>query len=110
MILTLIVALFLGFIAGIIDIFPLMKRNIPKASIVLIFTQWVMISLIIPFLNFGLDAWLTGVVAGIAGMIPIMAMSWHVKREAIIGILIWAIILGAGLGFLQEVLLNFLLR
>ena len=108
MILSLVIALFLGFVAGIIDIFPLMKRSIPKSTIVLVFTQWVFISLLIPFVSIGLEQWLTGIIVGIAGMIPVMAMTWHIKKAAITGILIWAIILGAGLGIAQEALVNLL--
>ena len=110
MILNIIVALFLGFVAGIIDAIPMIKMGIPKPSVIMVFSQWVFISLVIPFIQLGLDQWLTGLIIGLLGMSPILSVLYFRNRDAIPGTIIYGLVLGAGLGFSHPILIHILTK
>jgi len=63
-----LVALLIGAIAGLIDIAPMIKRPVPRESIVATFVQWVLLGLVIPFVSWSIPAWLTGSILGLLGM------------------------------------------
>lgn len=93
-------AVLLGVIAGVIDILPMLKReNIPKSSIVFVFTQWVLLGALIPFVDWPISGWLKGLIIGVLGMLPVMILTYPRNPKAIPSILICAMPLGAAIGW-----------
>ncbi len=93
-----LLALTLGVVAGAIDIIPMIKRNVPKFSIGFVFAQWVVLGLLIPFVNWKIPSWLKGLIIGELGMIPVMILTYYRNKQALPSIMIFAAVLGIGLG------------
>jgi len=92
------IALTIGTLAGIIDIIPMIKRNVPKFSIGYVFAQWVFIGLLIPFVNWNIQPWVKGLIIGELGMIPVIILTYYRNKPAIPSIVVFAAILGIGIG------------
>ncbi len=93
-------ALMIGCIAGAIDILPMLKKDhIPRASVVFMFAQWVLIGFLTPFIEWPMAYWMKGIVVAILGMIPVVILATHRNPKAIPMILICAIPLGAAIGW-----------
>lgn len=99
-------ALLLGVIAEAIDVLPMLKTKIPRASILFIFSQWVLIGFLIPFVNWKIAFWLKGLIIGTLGMIPVALITYPRNKKAVPGILIFGVILGAGVGLASDWLIN----
>jgi len=98
MITDILIALVIGMVAGAIDILPMLKKGIPKFSILFIFSQWVLIGLLIPFVNWDMAPWLKGMIIAELGMVPVMILTYGRNRKKIPTIIIYAAILGIGIG------------
>lgn len=99
---NILIALAIGIIAGIIDIFPMLKQKVPKFSIYYIFAQWVFIGLIIPFVSWEMQPWLKGLIIGVLGMAPAAIIAYHRNRKRVLSILLYAMPLGAAIGIVAN--------
>ena len=99
------VALGIGIVAGAIDIVPMVRQKIHKASILCVFAQWVFIGLIIPFVDWGFEPWIKGLVLGELGMIPIMLLAYGRVKKSPIPIIIFSAILGVGIAVANDLLI-----
>ena len=94
-----IIALFIGVIAGIIDIIPMIIQKMNKWAVVSAFSHWVFLGLIIPFVSWSITSWLKGMIIGLAAAVPVLLMVAPQEKKAIIPISIMSALLGAGIGF-----------
>ena len=82
---NILIALLIGIIAGAIDALPMIKnKNVPRFSIMAIFTQWVVIGLLIPFVNWEIALWLKGLIIGELGMLPFLIIAFYRSKKSII--------------------------
>ncbi len=95
-----LIALLIGVIAGLIDIFPMVKRPIPRESIIATFAQWVLLGLVIPFVSWPTPTWLTGAILGLLGMAPSMIVAHKRNPSSVIPTAVFGVALGAGIGAL----------
>jgi len=93
------VALGIGVIAGIIDIIPMIIQKLEKSATISAFVHWVVLGLIIPYVDWDMLPWLKGSLIALLTAIPIMTIVYPQDKKAIIPITIFSIILGAGVGF-----------
>ena len=93
-----IIALAIGIAAGAIDVLPMLNKQIPRISILFIFSQWTVIGLLIPFVNWDLALWLKGLIIGTLGMVPVAIITFPRNRKALPGIILYGAILGAAIG------------
>ncbi|KYG62432.1 hypothetical protein AZI86_16500 [Bdellovibrio bacteriovorus] len=94
-----LIALFFGILAGLIDILPMIKnKNIPRVSIASLFAQWVFIGLLIPFVSWDMAPWFKGAVIGFLGMIPTMIVTSQRNPKATLPTAICGLLLGAAIG------------
>ena len=101
----LLIALGIGFIAGGLDIIPMLKKPIPRASIYSLFFQWVLIALAITYVEWYAQGWLRGLVIAELGMIPFMFQAYHRNTKAVIPIALSAAPLGMLMGVVLDILL-----
>ena len=93
------VAFGIGVIAGIIDIVPMIIQKLEKSATISAFVHWVVLGLIIPYVDWDMLPWLKGSIIALLTAIPIMIIVYPQDKKAIIPITIFSIILGAGVGF-----------
>lgn len=97
-----LIALFIGAAAGAIDALPMMHQNVPKFSILAIFCQWILLGLVIPFIEWDTDPWLSGLILGELGMLPFMIQARYRNKKAVIPMMIMAGILGVAIAVAGE--------
>jgi len=93
-----LIAGLIGIIAGLIDIIPMIIQKLNKRDSISAFLHYFALGLIIPFVNFGIAPWITGIVIAILTSIPIMIIVYPRDKKAIIPMIIFSLILGAGIG------------
>lgn len=95
---NILTALLIGAAAGFIDVLPMLQQKVPVFSKIAIFCQWLFLGLIIPFLSWDLEPWLTGLIAGELGMLPFAIQALYRNPKAVIPSMIMAGILGIAIG------------
>ncbi len=75
------IALVIGLVAGALDVIPMLKNPMAKNkmykfSIMSVFAQWVLLGLVIPFVQWDVAAWVKGLVLGTLGMTPTMLLTY----------------------------------
>ena len=99
-------ALIIGIAAGTIDILPMINQKTPRYSILYIFMQWVVIGLLIPFVDWDIQPWLKGLIIGELGMFPVIILTYSRNRRRIPSIIGFAALLGIGIGILGDIFIG----
>ena len=94
----LFIALMIGIAAGIIDVIPMILQKLDRRANLSAFLHYVALGLIIPFVNWGIAPWLTGLIIAILTAIPIMIIVVPHDKKAIVPMLVLAAVLGSGIG------------
>ncbi len=94
----LLIALSIGLVAGTIDVIPMIIQRIDKVSCISAFFHWVVLGIIIPFVNWDILPWLKGFIIAELAAIPILVLVYPKDRKAITPILIFSAVLGMGVG------------
>ncbi len=71
---NILIALGLGIAAGIIDVIPMIISKQEKSACASAFMHWLVLGLIIPFINWGMAPWLSGIMIALLCAIPVMIM------------------------------------
>jgi len=93
-----IIAALIGIVAGIIDIIPMIIQKEDKFANFSAFTHWVSLGLIIPFVDWGIAPWLTGLIIGELSGLPVALMVFPKDKKAFVPILVLSAILGTFVG------------
>jgi hypothetical protein len=93
-----LIAATIGIIAALIDVIPMIIQKLDRISCLSAFFHYLMIGLIIPFVNWDLTPWLKGMVISLLMALPVMIIVYSKDKKAIIPMILFAIILGAGIG------------
>ena len=88
------IALIIGIIAGAIDVTPMIIQKMDKTAVWSAFIHWVVLGLIIPFVNWDLQPWLKGLIIGELATIPILIIVLPKDKKALIPIMTFSAILG----------------
>ncbi len=94
-----LIALSIGICAGIVDVIPMLIQKLNKTASLSAFSHWVVLGLIIPFVDWDIDPWLKGLIIAELSGIPIMIIVGAQDRKALIPITVMSAILGAAVGF-----------
>lgn len=92
------IALSLGVVAGIIDVIPMLAMGLSMNATVSAFLHWVVLGLIIPYLNWSFRSWVKGMVVALISTLPIMILVVKDNPKDLIPMTISSIILGALIG------------
>jgi hypothetical protein len=93
---NILIALSIGIIAGLIDITPMIIQKLNKTANWSAFIHWVVLGLIIPFVDWGIQPWLTGLIIGELTVIPVMIIVYPQNKKSMLPMLISSAILGVG--------------
>ena len=93
-----LIATIIGLVAGLIDIIPMIIQKLNKRDTISAFVHYFALGFIIPFVNWGIVPWLSGIVIAIMTSIPIMIIVYPRDKKAIIPMIVFSLILGAGIG------------
>jgi hypothetical protein len=95
---NILIALIIGIIAGLIDVIPMIIMKFEKIANISAFIHYFALGLIIPFVDWGIPSWITGIIIALLTAIPIMIIVYPKDKKAIIPIILFSLILGAGIG------------
>lgn len=90
------VALTIGIIAGIIDVIPMIIQKLNKYANLSAFFHWVVLGIIIPYVNWEIDPWLKGLIIGELAAIPVMILVSEKDKRSFIPIMVMSALLGIG--------------
>ncbi|RXQ87173.1 hypothetical protein EO244_16660 [Ancylomarina salipaludis] len=93
-----LIAILIGLLAGLIDIIPMIIQKLDKRDTISAFIHYFALGLIIPFVNLGIAPWITGIGIALLTSIPIMIIVYPRDKKAIIPMIVFSLILGAGIG------------
>ena len=94
----LFIAILIGLAAGLIDVIPMIIQKLNKTDSISAFIHYFALGLIIPFVNWGIPSWITGIVISVLTAIPFMIFVYPKDKKAIIPMIVFSLILGAGIG------------
>ena len=92
------IALCIGIVAGVIDVVPMLIQKLDKFSCVSAFIHWIVLGLIIPYLNWGIQPWLKGLIIAELTAIPIMIIVYPQAPKALVPMFVFSAVLGIGVG------------
>jgi phosphate starvation-inducible membrane PsiE len=99
---TFLFALLSGIVAGGIDILPMVLKKMDRYSILSAFVHWVVLGVIIPYVNWNMHPSVRGLIIAVISAIPIMLIVAKEDVQAVIPMLIFSVILGLLLGFVSS--------
>ncbi|HBZ65771.1 MAG TPA: hypothetical protein DEO70_02965 [Bacteroidales bacterium] len=92
------IALAIGLSAAVIDVVPMVMQRIDKSSCISAFIQWIVLGLIIPYVNWDMQPWLKGLIIAELAALPIMVLVFAKEPKSIIPIIVFSAILGIAVG------------
>jgi len=92
------IALCIGVIAGAIDVTPMIVRKLEKSANWSAFIHWVVLGLIIPYVQWGIQPWLKGLIIGELATLPIIIIVYSKSKISVVPIIISSAILGIAIG------------
>lgn len=95
-------SLLIGFVAGIIDVVPMIMQRLDWYSCISAFFQWLVLGIIINHIEIGLKGWLKGLFIAEIAAIPIIILVAKTDPISIIPITIMSAILGSFIGVAGE--------
>jgi len=93
-----LIAVIIGLVAGLIDVTPMIIMKLEKVANISAFVHYFVLGLIIPFVNWGIDPWLKGIIISFLSALPVMIIVYPKDKKAIIPMITFSLILGAGIG------------
>ena len=93
-----LIAAIIGLAAGLIDVIPMIIQKLDRTSCISAFVHYFILGLIIPYVNWNLDPWFKGMIISLLMALPVMVIVYSKDKKAIIPMIIFALILGAGIG------------
>lgn len=99
---NILIAFIIGLSAAIIDVVPMIIQRIDKSACISAFIQWIVLGLIIPFVDWNIQPWLKGLIIGELAALPIMVLVFANDPKSIIPIILFSAILGTAVGLAGE--------
>ncbi len=99
---NILIALLIGIVAGIIDVVPMIIQKLDKHASISAFLHWVVLGIIIPFVDWDIASWLKGLLIGEISLIPIMVIVFPKDKKALIPMILFSAILGIGIAIAGE--------
>ena len=95
----LFISLLIGFIAGIIDVTPMIIQKLDKYACVSAFIHWMVLGVVISYVQMPVASYLKGIIIAMLTVLPVLVLVSKEDKKAIFPIVVMSIILGAGVGF-----------
>lgn len=93
-----LIAIIIGLVAGLIDVTPMIIMKLEKAANISAFVHYFVLGLIIPFVGWDVAPWIKGIIISVLSALPVMIIVYPKDKKAIIPMIVFSLILGAGIG------------
>jgi|SRR5690606_2570845 len=93
-----LIAIIIGLVAGLIDVTPMIIMKLEKAANISAFVHYFVLGLIIPFVGWDIAPWIKGIIISVLSALPVMIIVYPKDKKAIIPMIVFSLILGAGIG------------
>lgn len=93
-----LIAIIIGLVAGLIDVTPMIIMKLEKTANISAFVHYFVLGLIIPFVGWDIAPWLKGIIISFLSALPVIIIVYPKDKKAIIPMIMFALILGAGIG------------
>lgn len=93
-----LIAVIIGLVAGLIDVIPMIIMKLEKAANISAFVHYFVLGLIIPFVSWDIAPWIKGIIISFLSALPVMIIVFPKDKKAIIPMIVFSLILGAGIG------------
>ena len=93
-----LISIIIGIVAGIIDVIPMIIQKLDKYAITSAFVHWVVLGVIISYIQLPLFPWLKGILVAEITVLPIIIIVLKNDHKAMMPIIIMSAILGALVG------------
>jgi hypothetical protein len=103
---NILIALLIGIVAGIIDVTPMIIMKLDKTANWSAFVHWVVLGLIIPFVQWDIDPWLKGLIIGELTTLPVMIIVGVKDKKSLIPMILFSAILGIGVAVAGSKFIN----
>jgi len=95
----LIISILIGAVAGVVDVAPMIAQKLNKHACISAFVHWVVLGVLIAYIQVPMPPWLKGVTVAVLSSLPIAILVSENDPKSIVPILIMSVILGAAVGF-----------
>ncbi len=95
----LFIAFLLGTAAGILDTIPMLIQNMDPYATASAFMHWVILGMLLPFIQTNIKGWLKGLVLAEVTIIPILLLVMKTEPASLLPIILFSAVLGSLLGF-----------
>jgi hypothetical protein len=93
-----LIAIIIGLVAGLIDVAPMIIMKLDKVANISAFVHYFVLGLIIPFVSWDIAPWIKGIIISFLSALPVMIIVYPKDKKAIIPMIVFSLILGAGIG------------
>lgn len=90
--------LLIGLVAAIIDVTPMVLQKLPTSACISAGIHWVVLGVLIPSVQWDMLPWVKGILIALMALLPVAVLVWEDDKKALIPMVIFSIILGAGVG------------
>ena len=101
-----LIALIIGVVAGLVDVIPMIIRKLDKTANWSAFIHWIVLGLIIPFVRWDIQPWLTGLIIGELTTLPVMIIVFPKNKKALIPMILFSAILGIGVAIAGSIFIG----
>jgi len=95
----LFISLGIGVAAGVVDVIPMIIQQLNIYACLSAFAQWVVLGILINYIELGMKAWLKGLTVALLCSIPIVIIVSENEPVSAIPIVIFSAVLGSLVGF-----------
>ena len=93
-----LIAIIIGLVAGLIDVTPMIIMKLEKVANISAFVHYFVLGLIIPFVGWDIAPWIKGIIISVLSALPVMIIVYPKDKKSIIPMIVFSLILGAGIG------------
>lgn len=94
-------AIAIGFLAGVIDVIPMLIQKLDKASCASAFVHWLVLGVIISYVSAPIPDWAKGCAIGLFSSLAVIILVAQSDPKSVVPILVMSALLGAGVGVLS---------
>lgn len=95
----LFISLLIGIVAGTVDITPMVAQRLSKYACLSAFAHWVVLGVLISYVQAPMPAWSKGITIAVLSCIPIVILISETDPKSIVPIAIMSVVLGAAVGW-----------
>jgi hypothetical protein len=97
-----LIAIIIGLVAGLIDVSPMIIMRLDKVANISAFVHYFVLGLIIPFVSWDIVPWIKEILISVLSALPIMIIVYPNDKKALIPMILFSLILGAGIGIARD--------